>query len=93
MFEKKKKKEYSEVSETGLNINSDYFKILHKEFKSLFVEKNTNSDADNNNNINNNGETSIKLDDVPNNEIDLDNKDIFYIGLFSKYISNNQTIK
>lgn len=93
MFEKKKKKEYSEVSETGLNINSDYFKILHKEFKSLFVEKNTDSDTDNNDDINNNCETSIKLDNVQNNEIDLDNKDIFYIGLFSKYISNNQTIK
>lgn len=96
MFEKKKK-EYSEISETGLNINSDYFKILHKEFKSLFVEKNNddlnNNDLNNNvsietNNINVEQKLNIKLSNLPNNKIELNNQDIFYIGLFSRYITN-----
>ncbi len=97
------KKKYSEVSETGLNINSDYFKILHQEFESLFVKKNNNRNLNNDNdndNLNNNNDVNdnienhyvseTKLDNIPNNKIELNNQDIFYIGLFSKYILNNQ---
>lgn len=36
MFYDKKKKIYSEVSETNKNINSDYYNIFQSEFKKMF---------------------------------------------------------
>jgi len=40
MFYHKKKKEYSEVSENKLNINSDYFNIFQNELKNIFNKNN-----------------------------------------------------
>lgn len=85
MLYEKKKKNYSEVSDTNKNINSDYYNIFQNEFKKMFSISNPiNIEADNN----------IKIDDIEAdnnieaNYIELDNNDIVFINLFSKYIKN-----
>ncbi len=65
MFYQKKKKEYSEVSESKLNINSDYFNIFQYEFKKYFSnDKNDNKNYIGGENISNNN------DDGETNNID-----------------------
>ena len=100
-FQKNKKKEYSEISEENLNINSDYFNIFQKEFKNMFQTNNTNdiNIIDNVDNINNNDlkiHPKINSNEILKNahtksnkkNILLDDKDIFFINTFYKYISN-----
>lgn len=75
MFYEKKKKNYSEVSDTNKNINSDYFNIFKNEFKKMFP-------------INTETNNEIKIVDTETVNIELDNNDIVFINIFSKYIKN-----
>lgn len=71
-----KKKHYSEVSESKKNINSDYYNIFKNDLKKMFSDDTAINDniKSNNNNI--------------KKKIELDDKDIFFINLFSNYIKN-----
>lgn len=80
MFYDKKKKVYSEVSDTNKNINSDYFNVFQNEFKNLFCNQSLN-------NIKNDTEI-IESDIIKSSCLDLTNNDIVFINLFSKYIKN-----
>ena len=90
---KTKKKEYSEISESKLNINSDYFNIFQNELKNLFSsDKNNNTKNNNieNNNINENILTEKNTITNNNNiNIELDDNDIFFINMFVKHINKN----
>jgi hypothetical protein len=92
---KTKKKEYSEISESKLNINSDYFNIFQNELKNLF-SSDKNNIIENNNieniNINENilTEKNIVVNNNNNNiNIELDDNDIFFINMFVKHINKN----
>jgi hypothetical protein len=71
-----KKKHYSEVSESKKNINSDYYNIFKNELKKMFSD-----DTIINDNIKSNNNDIKK-------KIELDDKDIFFINLFSNYVKN-----
>jgi hypothetical protein len=101
---KTKKKEYSEVSESKLNINSDYFNIFQNELKNLFssdknniIENNNieNININENNNIENiniNENILTEKNTTTNNNninIELDDNDIFFINMFVKHINKN----
>ena len=66
MFFQKKKKEFSEISESKLNINADYFDMFKNEFENLFPNKN------NKNNKNYKNDKNDKNDE--NNENDKNNE-------------------
>ena len=97
MFYQKKKKEYSEVSDNKLNINSDYFNIFQNELKNIF---NNNNDVINktNNEVNNdvinktNNDVNInlikKMFNTNYKNIELNNNDIFFLNLFINHIGN-----
>lgn len=72
-----KKKHYSEVSESKKNINSDYYNIFENEFKKMFSDNTIIKDIIKSNN-----------NDVVKKKIELDDKDIFFINLFSNYVKN-----
>lgn len=74
MFYEKKKKVYSEVSDTNKNINSDYFFIFQNELKKMFHD---NTETKN-----------VETKNVETKNIELTNDDIVFINLFSKYIKN-----
>lgn len=98
MFNDKKKKNYSEVSDTNKNINSDYFNVFQNEFKKMFPNSiETNDIKINDIKINDNEANDIKVNDKESNDInfnniELDNNDIVFINLFSKYIKNKQVL-
>lgn len=71
MFYKNKKKEYSEVSESKLNINSDYFNIFQNEFKKYFPNNNINDDT-----INKHDHLNKNYNSADNNNIINVNNDI-----------------
>lgn len=89
MFYEKKKKVYSEVSDTKKNINSDYYNMFQTEFKKMFP---TNEEIPNeeipNGDMSNEEVSNKKMpnEKIPN--IKLTNDDIVFINLFSKYIKN-----
>lgn len=87
-FEKKKKKDYSEVSDTKKIINSDYFNMFQSEFKKMFSDKNSDKNLEINKNLetNNQFNTNNKVKNKIN--IEIDDNDIFFINLFSKYMKN-----
>jgi hypothetical protein len=68
MFYQKKKKEYSEVSENKLNINSEYFNIFQNELKKLFPNenniKNHNKDSKDNKDNKDNKDSADSADSV-----------------------------
>ena len=90
---KTKKKEYSEISESKLNINSDYFNIFQNELKNLFSSDKNNIIEDNNiENININENILMEKNTTTNNNninIELDDNDIFFINMFVKHINKN----
>ena len=85
MFYEKKKKIYSEVSDTNKNINCDYYNLFQNEFKKMFSD---NDNQANNIQINDNQANNIQTDNNKINNIKLNNDDIVFINLFSKYIKN-----
>ena len=62
-----KKKEYSEISESNLNINSDYFNIFQNELKNLFPNNNKNNNK-------NNDKNCVILESNTHNDIDINTK-------------------
>lgn len=84
MFYEKKKKVYSEVSDTNKNINSDYFNIFQYELKKMFHDNTETNNVETKNIELTNDE--MKNDKIKN--IKLTNEDIVFINLFSKYIKN-----
>lgn len=76
MFYQKKKKEYSEVSESKININSDYFNVLKNEFNNFFSKK-KNDDINilksNDININSNENQTTQKNEI-NNKTKIENK-------------------
>jgi hypothetical protein len=90
---KTKKKEYSEISESKLNINSDYFNIFQNELKNLFSSDKNNIIENNNiENININENILTEKNTTTNNNninIELDDNDIFFINMFVKHINKN----
>lgn len=84
----KKKKEYSEVSETNLNINSDYFKIFQNELKNIFP-----NDINNNTNLNYNSD-NIDIDNKISDNLNKNIEDTFISNknLNCKDFSNNKMI-
>lgn len=94
MFYEKKKKVYSEVSDTKKNINSDYYNMFQTEFKKMFPTNEEMPNGDMSNEEVSNEEVSnekIPNEKIPNEKmpnIKLTNDDIVFINLFSKYIKN-----
>lgn len=70
-----KKKHYSEVSESKKNINSDYYNIFKNELKKMFSDDTIIND-------------NIKSNNNIKKKIEIDDKDIFFINLFSNYVKN-----
>jgi len=86
-----KKKHYSEVSESNKNINSDYYDIFKNEFKNMFSNDTMINDNIKSDNIK---PDNIKPDNIKSDnnnikkKIELNDKDIFFINLFSNYVKN-----
>lgn len=101
MFYQKKKKEYSEVSENKLNINSDYFDIFQNELKNIFNNNNNDqitnyqpaNDTITNDLVINSAENNNSIRKMFNTNyknIELNNNDIFFLNQFINFISNKK---
>lgn len=101
MFYQKKKKEYSEVSENKLNINSDYFDIFQNELKNIFNNNNNDqitnyqpaNDTITNDLVINSAENNNSIRKMFNTNyknIELNNNDIFFLNRFINFISNKK---
>ncbi len=76
----KKKKNYSEVSENNLNINSDYFNIFQNELKNIFNDNSINNNPfcnHENSDVNKNICTDILMDKMIDKPTKPNNSDTF----------------
>lgn len=91
MYPPIKKKHYSEVSESKKNINSDYYDIFENEFKKLFSSnQKENKQIENKQTENEQKENKQTENKQTENivKIDINERDIFFINLFSKHIKD-----